>query len=572
MKIKKKYIIISIVVLFILSSFLFKNKKEGHSFVAAEKADLTQEVNVTGRVEAAENVNLAFEKPGKVLEVNVDVGDIVVAGQSMVILDHADLKAQLIQAEANLESIQAELKRAEAARETEWANLTELKNGAKPEDIQLSETKVANAEKALADAEMNLENVENKAEVDLINLYDDVKDVLNDAYLTADDAINKQIDDIFVNDNSEFPQLIISTSDSQAKIDAESGRLTAGNTLFLFKSDLDNLNLDNSDQFLINGETYLNKIRDFLNRLNDVVNYAVNISSTSLNTYKSNINTARTNINTSLSDINTQRQMIASQRVTNENNINTAQAQVNNAQNNLDLAEKELILKKAGATNEQIKAQEAKVNQAETNITSQKAKIKQAEAEIKNIQVQIEKMILKSPLNGIVTKQEAKMGEIVSANTPIIFVMSQSNFQLKANVPEADIAKIKEGNLVNVILDAYGNDVVFVARVINIDPAERIIEGVATYRMTASFVSQDERIKSGMTADMDIITAEKKDVLVVPSRMIFKKEDKSFIKILEIEKGKEVIKEQEIKPGLKGTGGKTEVISGLKEGDKIVMP
>lgn len=572
MKIKKKYIFIIIVLIIAFLFFLLRNKKEAYDFVTVEKSDLIQEVNVTGRVEAADNVDLAFEKSGKVAAVNVAIGDSVTIGQSMVVLDYADLRAQLIQAEANQESVQAGLKQAEAIWKTEQANLTELKNGAKPEDIQLSETKAANAKKDLTDAEINLENVRKKAEINLTNLYDNVKDILNDAYLTVDDAVNKQIDDIFSNDNSDFPQLTISTSDSQAKIDAESGRAIARDTLVSFKSDIDNLNLDNSDQFLINGEIYLNSIRDFSNRLNDVVNHAVNISPTALNTYKSNINTARTNINASLSDINTQKQTIASQKITNENNITAAQAQVNNAQNNLDLAEKELILKKAGSTNEQIKAQEAKVEQAETNITSQNAKIKQAEAEIKSIQVQIEKMILKSPLNGIVTNQEAKVGEIVSANTPVISIISQNNFELKANVPEADIAKIKKDDPVKVSLDAYGNEVVFEAKITSIDPAERIIEGVATYRITASFINQDERIKSGMTADMDIVTAEKKDALVIPGRMIFKKGDKNFVRLLEIQGKKEIVKEQEIEPGLKGVEGKIEIVSGLKQGDKIVMP
>ncbi|MDD4996271.1 MAG: efflux RND transporter periplasmic adaptor subunit [Patescibacteria group bacterium] len=572
MKIKKKYIFVIIGLVIIILFVLLRNKEESHNFVIVEKSDLTQEVNVTGRVEAAENVDLAFEKTGKVAEVNVAIGDVVAISQSMVILDNADLKAQLTQAEANLESVRAGLNQARAMLETEQANLKELKNGAKPEDIQLSETKVASAEKTLVNEKINLENVQNKADVDLANLYDDVEDILNSAYFYADDAVNKQVDDLFSNDNSELPQLTISTSDSQAKIDAESGRLTIKNILISFKSDIDNFNLDNPEQFLINGEDYLNSIRDFLNRLNDVVNNAVNLSQTVSNTYKSNINTARVNINASISSINTQRQAITSQKNTNKNNIAAAQAQINTAENNLNLAKNELALKKSGATDEQIKAQEAKVEQAETNIVSQGAKIRQVEAEIKNIQVQIEKTILKSPINGTVTRQDAKVGEIISPNVSIVSVISQNDFGLKANVPEADIAKIKEDNLVKVVLDAYGNEVVFAAKITSIDPAEKIIEGVATYKITASFIDQDERIKSGMTADMDIITAEKKNVLTIPSRMVFKKDNKYFVKLLEIQEKKEVVEEREIEVGTKGTEGKIEVIGGLEEGDKIIMP
>ncbi len=572
MKIRKRYIFIVIAVIIVVFIVFQKNKKEPYKFVLAEKINLTQEVNVTGRVEAAENVDLAFEKTGKVAETRVVIGDQVKAGQLMVILDSTDLKTQLAQAGANLESVQAGLKQYQSVLETEQANLAELKNGAKPEDVQLSETKVANAEKTLIDVEINLENIKNKADVDLDNLYDDIRDVLNGAYFYADDAVNKQIDDIFSNDNSDSPQLTMSTSDSQAKIDVESGRITARDSLVSLKSDINNLNLSNSDRALINGEGYLSSIRFFLNRLNDAVNNAVNLSQTTLNTYKSNINTARTNVNSSISNINTQRQAITLQKVTNENNVVAAQTQINTAQNNLDLAEKELILKQSGATNEQVKAQETKVRQAEISIVSQQAKIKQAEAETDSIRTQIEKTVLKSPLDGIVTRQEAKIGEIISPNTPIVSIISQGNFELKANVPEADIAKIKEDDLVRVVLDAYGNDVVFEAKITNIEPAEKIIEGVATYRITANFLNQDERIKSGMTADMDIITAEKQDVLVIPGRTIFEKDNKNFVKILKIQGKKEIIEEREIKPGLKGSEGKMEIISGLEEGDKIITP
>lgn len=572
---KKKHIFIAIlVIIFIVSYFYFSRGKEpSYDFTVVEKGDLIQKVNVIGRVEAAENVELAFEKTGKVAEVNVQVGDKTEKDQLLVVLDSADLKAQLIQSQASLESVQAGLKQYQAALETEQANLNDLKKGAKPEDIQLSETKVTNAKKTLTDAETNLESVKNKADIDLTNLYDDVGDILNSSYFYADDAINKQIDDLFLNDNSDSPQLTISTSDSQAKIDVEQGRVTVRNALASFKSEINGLTSSNSDQALLNAENHLNSIRYFLNRLNDVINSATNLSQTSLSTYKSSLNTARTNINSSISDINTQRQSIASQKIINENNIAAAKAQVNTAKNNLNLTEDELALKKAGATEEQIKAQEAKVKQAELNIVSQQAKIKQAKAEIENIKAQLDKTILKSPIKGVVVKQKAKVGEIVSPNTPVVSVISQADFEIKANVPEADIAKIKLDNSADATLDAYGNDVVFKVQIVKINPAETMIEGVATYEVTLTFEQKDERIKSGMTADIDILTEQKKDVLIVPSRAVIAKNGDKFVNVLIKDKeGKDTVSEIKVETGLKGSDGKIEIIKGLKTGEKVILP
>ncbi len=571
---KKKYLflILTVIIIVFLIYFFTKEKEQEYSVVSVEKGDLIQEVSVIGRVEPSKSVDLAFEKSGRVIKVNVDIGDQVIVGQNLVELDNNDLIAQLAQDQAVLESAQAGLKQYKAALDAEKAKLDELEVGVKLEEIQVVETKVSNAEKTLADARVNLENVKSKADINLLNLYNEVEDILNDAYFKADDALNTQIDDLFSNDSSINPTITFSTSDSQAKIDVEQGRVSVEQELLYFKADVDNLSSLDLDQALINGGEYLVTIRNFLNRLNEAVNTATGLSSTVLSVYKTNINTARANINTVITNVNSQKQLIAVQKITNQNNINTAQTGINTAQSALALANDELILKKSGATDEQIRAQESKVKQAELNITSQRAQIRQSQAKIENVQAQLAKTVLKSPINGIIVEQEAKVGEIISLNSLVLSIISETDFEIKSNVPEADIAKISLDNLAKVTLDAYGSDIEFDTKVTNINPAERIIEGVATYRVTLNFINKDERIKSGMTADVNILTAEKKDVLMIPSRTIIKKDGKKFVKLLIDQEGEKVINEVNIETGLKGSGGKIEIIKGLELGDQIVLP
>jgi len=574
MKIKKKYLFLSLAIIIIvfLIYFFTREKEQEYDVISVERGDLTQEVSVIGRVEPVNSVDLAFEKSGRVSKVNIDIGDQVVIGQSLVELDNNDLSAQLSQDQAALESVQAGLKQYEAALNAEKAKLDELKIGAKLEEIQVVETKVSNAEKTLVDARLNLENVKNKADIDLLNLYNGIEDILNDAYFKTDDALNKQIDDLFSNDSSDNPTITFSTSDSQAKIDVEQGRVDVEQAFIAFKTSVDNLSSLDLDQALINGGEYLVTIRNFLNRLNEAVNGATGLSSTVLGVHKTNINTARTNINTAVTNINSQKQLIAAQKITNQNNINTAQSGINTAQSALTLANDELILKKSGATDEQIRAQEAKVKQAESNIISQGAQIKQSQAKIENVQAQLVKTVLKAPINGVVIKQEAKVGEIISLNALVVSIISETDFEIKSNVPEADIAKISLGNLAKVTLDAYSNDVEFDTKVTNINPAEKIIEGVATYQVTLSFIDKDERVKSGMTADVNILTAKKKEILMIPSRTILKKNGDKFVKLLIEQEGEKTINEVNIETGLRGSGGKTEIIKGLEVGDQVVLP
>ncbi len=573
MKIKKKYIIILIVLMVLSLSFLFKGEKEEpFNFSLVQRNDIKEEVDVVGRVEPAQRVDLSFEKGGRVEKIMVSISDEVVTGEEMIFLNDQELKSQINQTQASLESAQSSLAQYQAALESAEASLSELKRGARSEEIKLAETKVANAEKTLINAQTNLLNVKEKAQIDIDNLYEDVKDILNSAYFYADDAINRQITDIFSSASSDNPDLSFLTSDSQARIDCRTKRVEVGKDLKEFKSLVDSFPLDDQfvlDQYLDQGEKYLIDLRIFLNRVNDALNSAIDVSSATLSTYKTGINTARTNVNTTLANINTQKQTILSQKVTNQNNIVAAENSVIEAESLLTLAEDELILKKLGATEEQIKVQEAAVTQAQANVEAQKAKIRQIQAEKQSLQTQIEKTVLMAPFSGIIVEQKAKVGEIILANTPVVSIISQDNFEIKANVPEADIAKIKINNLANITLDAYSRSEIFLAEVVSINPVEKMIEGLATYEVKLHFLEQDSRIKSGMTADINIITAEQKNVLTIPSRAVIQEKQKKYVQILnplgEVEK-------IEVETGLKGITGQIEIISGLNEGEQVIIP
>ncbi len=80
-----------------------------------------------------------------------------------------------------------------------------------------------------------------------------------------------------------------------------------------------------------------------------------------------------------------------------------------------------------------------------------------------------------------------------------------------------------------------------------------------------SFNDVDERIKSGLTANIDILHDKREDVLFVPTRSVFSENGKQFVKKIE---GEETI-DWEVTTGLRGSDGRTEIIEGLSEGDRI---
>ena len=476
-------------------------------FAEVLRRDLVQEVSVTGNAEPAHAVDLAFERTGRVARIYVSVGEEVSAGASLVALENSDIVAQLRDAEARVS--------------IEQAVLDELLRGTRQEEVRAQEIKVENAQTTLNDAKKNL------------------VDVILDAFTKGDDAIRNKLDQIFVNPQGGNYNIHFTVNNPQLESDIETGRASIETTLDAWQVSLAGLSAQNDpSSFYAIAKTNITDIRSLLDKAALVVNQTQagpTISQATLDGYKTDIAAARTVVNTASS------------------NLSSAQEKLQNAISSLSYEEQQLIVKTAGATSEAIRVQEAKLDQAEAAVIARQA--------------DLAKTILRSPLHGIITKQDTEVGQIVTAGPHVVSLISESEFEIKVNIPETDITNVKIGNSARVTLDAYGKEEEFGAHVVMIDPAETVIEGVVTYKTTLQFDERDERIKPGMTANVDILTAERKNVLVIPTRSVSTKNGTQFVRVLH-EDGS--IEERAIETGLRGSFGDIEVTSGLKEEEKIV--
>ncbi len=479
----KKPSVIAVMVFIVLAGasvwYFSRGNSEEFQTAKAVRGDLAQMVSVTGRVKPAESVNLAFEKGGRVARVNVKVGDKVFAGQVLVSLENGDIAALL---------------------KAEEAKLAELVSGSREEDISVQKVKVVNAEIALSDAKINLQ------------------DKIDDALTKADDAVRNKVDQFISNPKSSSPQINFTVADGQLEIDIEGGRIDVERVFTVW---------DSSDS--AKTRDGLNKIKSFLDKVSLAVNSlsaSGSLLQTTVDSYRADVLTARANINTAIS------------------NLTVAEEKLSSAKSSLNLAQEDLTLLLAGTRPEKITAQEASVE---------------------NYRAQIAKTLIRAPISGIVTKQDAKVGEIVGAASAVVSLISEANFEIEANIPEADVAKIKTGDEAGVTLDAYGNSVIFRAVISSIDPAETVIEGVATYKTVLHFIQKDEKIKSGMTANVDIVTEKRENVIYIPQRAVISRNGDKFARM--VVGGQ--INEIPVATGITADGN-IEILEGINEGDEVI--
>jgi HlyD family secretion protein len=153
-----------------------------------------------------------------------------------------------------------------------------------------------------------------------------------------------------------------------------------------------------------------------------------------------------------------------------------------------------------------------------------------------------------------------------------ISLIPDTPFQIEVDIYEEDVVKIEIGDLVEINFIAFPEKT-FKGRVIAIDPAEKLIEGVVYYKVTIepdndeNFEKIKEKLKPGMTADVYIEIERKENVLVIPQIALYKKEKKFFVKVLK----EGIIKEREVKVGIFGSNDKVEILSGLKENEEIII-
>lgn len=255
---------------------------------------------------------------------------------------------------------------------------------------------------------------------------------------------------------------------------------------------------------------------------------------------------------------------------TNKLTLTTAEGRLNAAKEDLKTAREQASLSETSAENT-VNISKARIRTVESDFAEQSrdAQVAQARAAYDIAMIDLEKSILTSPVNGIITEVNNKAGEILGTGVikeTFSRVMSLDMI-IESQVPESDITKLKLGQHAKVTFDSLTEEDVFDTEIIEIDPASTTIQDVVYYKIKLKLNNVDSRIKPGMSANVDIATADKKDVLMIPMRAAKTEGKKKYVDVLQADN---TTKKVYVETGLEGDEGMVEVKSGLKEGEKVV--
>lgn len=179
----------------------------------------------------------------------------------------------------------------------------------------------------------------------------------------------------------------------------------------------------------------------------------------------------------------------------------------------------------------------------------------------------LEKTALSSPIDGVVTAVRAEAGESVVPGAGIVTVQSLSDLQIETFIPEVDASKVEVGQTGEATFDALSPDTRLMLHVREVEPAATIVEGLPTFRTLLAFQAPGTGIRSGMTANVRIRTAERTAALVIPQRAVITKAGRLFVRVL-FQDGR--TEERPIKTGLRNPEGLVEITSGLREHEDVV--
>lgn len=483
-----------------------KGKGETTRYVtaAAEKGTIIVSVSGSGQVSASDQVDIKSKASGEIIYVGAKNGQTVSAGALLVQLDPSDAKQAVQDAEINLQQEQLNLDKMKGMSTDEGAL-----RGTKEKAIDALDKAYEDGFNSVADAFLDLPGI-------ITGLYDLINSngfssnqsnigFYNDA-VKGYDANSQYADDV----KSKY-QIARTAYDQNFEDYKSTSRDSDKKTI----ESLINETYETTGSFVDAVRSFNNLIQFYQDKITERGLKPQTLSTTHLTT----LNGYAGKINTCLSSLLSARNTIRS--------------------------DKEAVI----SSDFDIKDQEIKVAQAEKSLSDVKEKLADYS--------------IYSPFYGVVASIDLKKGDSISSGAALASVITKQKIA-EISLNEIDAAKVKIGQKATLTFDAV-EGLSITGEVLEIDTLGTVSQGVVTYKVKIGFDTQDERVKSGMSVSVAIITEAKQDVILVSNSAIKSNNSTQYVEVL-VDNN---LQSQFVETGL-SNDTMTEIISGLKEGDKVV--
>ncbi len=552
------------------------------------RGTVAQTVAVSGTISPAGQISLSFPVAGRLAELDVAAGQKVTAGQQLAKLDTADLEDALATAQQNLTNVQSAYnKQALGAAQTRQS-LEDTK--------QSAATAVANAEQALAkttatyqSAKFDFTSLTNQVRGDVTTLQTSIDSLRGSvgALLVLLQGLTTQTQDV----------KSATSSVTQAQVALDNAAAYSTSVLTAALADLGTAQaivLASAQAFddAIAAETDTTSMGlSFQTRqlgyttASSRVSSAIDAVSAPITSAQTSTAAAQTTLNSTSSSgdmtlagsrANLQNLLVlftqqAQSTATTKSRITSASTALSTVTTTIGgyAAATDAVAAANASASASITAAQNAVDNLPFALQQAAASVANAADAVATAQVNLDDGTLRAPADGLIVSINGTVGQSVSAGAATAFAVlaSPSAMTLHGTVSEANVTKLQLGQSANVTIDAVGATARLVGKVTAIDFVATISSGVPVYGVDVTIDTPPAAVRAGMSGTAQVIQASKSDVLTVPNLAIRTKAGTRYVQVMK----NGVPTDTNVTLGITN-GTVTEVVSGLAEGDVVVLP
>jgi HlyD family secretion protein len=556
---------------------------------AVTKGSVIQSVAVSGSVAASNQTKMTFKSTGKIAALYVSVGQQVTAGQPLAKLDTTDLEAALAQAQANLVTAQNNYNRTASGTNDSQKALNQARQQA-AQDLATAQAALNKITTNYAAAKSNFSSYTDTATSGISSFQDSLGTIQSQV-----DALIAEISTIVGGgDTGDLRNVLnaISSAKSPALQNAQANSLTllspaladyrsARSALLSVIADFDAALAAGSDTTRIASSLQLAQTNYTIatSRLTS----ALDTTSAVLTTVQTSVTAAQSSLNTQATkdlhtpfdqwraDLATLYTLVGGQ----QQNVSTVKlkitqaatylATINDAVGGSIATATQNVTTTAQRGQQSIDAATTALSSKPFDLASSQASVDNAASAVDTAQNNLTSATVLAPTAGVVASIASAVGE--TAANPFMVLANTAALVLHGTIGESDVAKVKLGLVANVAVDAVSAAGRMTGRVTSLDPLATIQSGVPVYGIDVTIDLPNTQVKPGMTGTATVIIASKQGVLTVPNLAIRTTAGRRYLQVL---KDGEAV-DTDVVFGI-ANDTTTEVVSGVAEGDLVVLP